>query len=782
MYALVGLAASSVGLMTWLAKKKKEGNEKEGFSEIPLSPQTKQIFDDAGQNLIQDGAGAYSRIMGVINPYTNPNFVSNATVSNLGNVLQSATASVNRTEGKLGIVQNKDVLLPPIENTVTEYVRRCETVHTANSNAFDDPWFASHCGLCHDGGVNSQKDGQIGGLYMDPASIPITEYNARRAGKKYPDYQPSVGKCAPGKFSVTKEQAERIQKQIECEKKQNYDVEGCAQCVDDEKFHYIPRETAKSPITIVFSGSGLLQIDGESPIPLTDKAVEFTPKKPLKEGDVVSLKVKSDDVPKLAAYIYAKTVTGEYRMDIASLAYVDLETNAKPRFAGSASMNSESYNILRPGAGKKIMNIQLYIPYTYVESNEPEALQCGSAPFMTNATSASKIGNSPCFAKGAKAGNYSLECIQQVFTNAECGPAGNGYPTTLEKARTWAAKDTIGVLANKISNIASIAMTGYNENGQKVPLPQRHDAAQFCNGRSYLTVCDVYDTANGPLGADCLDYLWKEGARCTANGLGSPIRSDGSENADAISEAQKQGGVEKVKAYYDGIYRRAMNNGLLDADRENQVKQCFGTGFIRTTEKHVLKNLKTSLITNPSANQKTEFERINNEYPYGGNFSPVAVLGRYGMAPWGSGGNFSDPSAYWIWNTYGADKNAPVFQDRNTPGQDRNKPAFYYIYDNKTNSVIRARIDYMIDNIGDLYVNGDTIGLGHTGGWDGSWRATANSIGNQKFVSLKPGRNMIKFVANNFGGPAGFLMACFGPDGKLLFHTDGSWFFRDAYN
>ena len=32
------------------------------------------------------------------------------------------------------------------------------------------------------------------------------------------------------------------------------------------------------------------------------------------------------------------------------------------------------------------------------------------------------------------------------------------------------------------------------------------------------------------------------------------------------------------------------------------------------------------------------------------------------------------------------------------------------------------------------------------------------------------------------GGPAGFMMACFGPDGKLLFHTDSSWVFRDLYS
>jgi len=116
-----------------------------------------------------------------------------------------------------------------------------------------------------------------------------------------------------------------------------------------------------------------------------------------------------------------------------------------------------------------------------------------------------------------------------------------------------------------------------------------------------------------------------------------------------------------------------------------------------------------------------------------------------------------------------------------TPAQDRNVPAFYYVYENKTNSIIRARADFMIDNIGDLYVNDELIALRHYGGWDGSWKPSSSYIGNQKMITLKPGRNLIKFVANNISGPAGLMLACFGPDGKLLFHTDKSWFFKDAY-
>jgi hypothetical protein len=68
-------------------------------------------------------------------------------------------------------------------------------------------------------------------------------------------------------------------------------------------------------------------------------------------------------------------------------------------------------------------------------------------------------------------------------------------------------------------------------------------------------------------------------------------------------------------------------------------------------------------------------------------------------------------------------------------------------------------------------VNGKLIGLGHYGGWSGDYIKN----GNRKTIELRPGTNIIKFVANNQGGPAGILAACFGPGEQLLFHTDGRW-------
>jgi hypothetical protein len=768
--------------MAWFSKKERF-TDATASAILPLNSTAQATFDNKGENLIYDNASKYSRIMTAINPMTNPNFINNTTVNKFETGLQNATSMIALKGDRIVTKNNKDVLIPNIENTIMDTVRRCEAIKTAGCSAFDDPWFAANCGLCHSDGVNSQNDGHIGGLYNDPSTVPSIEYNARRAGIKYPNYEPSLGKCGTGAYSINKAQCERISRRLECEKKQNYEIAGCSQCTDDERFYYIPPGTAEAPIKLVVAGSGKLTYSsgGKSQsFSLNDSAKTITPEVPLKETDVLYLKVEKegDNAPAIIGYIYAPTVTGEYRMDITRLADVDLETGSKPRFSGVRTMNNEVYNILRPAAGKTALNLQVYVPYTYIEPGEPEAQQCGSAPFLMNSTSATKLSSGPCFVKGAGPGRYSLDCIQQAFTAAGCTAAGSDYPKTLDDAQRIAGTKSIGVLADQFYNDANAANTGYNSTGVKLSLKDRHAIAQRCTGKSYLSPCDAYDTVKGPLGADCLNYLYKESSsQCTPNGLAAPIGADGKPNQTAIADAQKQGGVEAVKSYYASVYKRATDNGLKDNDRENAVKQCFGTGFVRDKQpvsQAASMALNSSLLTNPTANQKSQYARVNYGYPEG--TKPVVVLGKYGMAPWGTSNvGFSDNNAEWIWSMQGAERDAPIYAEYD-------KPAFYYIYNNMTNSIINARVDFMIDNIGDLYVNNELIAMGHYGGWNGSWKPSSTYIGNQKSIQLKPGANLIKFVANNQGGPAGILIACFGPGEKLLFRSDGSWRWKENMN
>jgi hypothetical protein len=279
----------------------------------------------------------------------------------------------------------------------------------------------------------------------------------------------------------------------------------------------------------------------------------------------------------------------------------------------------------------------------------------------------------------------------------------------------------------------------------------------------------MYDNGE-PLGEDCLDYLYKNtpGAACNSQGRGAPVGSNGQINKEVVMMLQGLGGVEAVRQHYRDAYRRATDNSLADKDREAAVEQCFGTGFYYNPPAKPTSRALNSLLTNPTAGQKTAFERVSYSYPPG--VQSVVVLGAYGMAPWGSSG-FSDTTAFWIWNQAGAQSSAPIFNPVDIP-------AFYYVYEHKGASPINARIDFIVDNIGDLYVNGQIIGLGHQGGWAGDYVRN----GNRKDVRLLPGTNLIKFSANNSGGPAGVLLAAFDGEGKVLFHTDSSWKTGRAYD
>jgi hypothetical protein len=279
----------------------------------------------------------------------------------------------------------------------------------------------------------------------------------------------------------------------------------------------------------------------------------------------------------------------------------------------------------------------------------------------------------------------------------------------------------------------------------------------------------MYDNGE-PLGVDCLDYLYKntDGASCQPSGGGAPIGASGQENKAVIDALQKLGSVDAVKQHYRDVYRRALDNSAADADREAAVEQCFGTGFYYNRLPTPIVKPLDSTMTNPTAGQKTAFERVSYSYPVG--VRPVNVLGKYGIGPWGAQG-FSDNNAFWIWDRPGAERSAPIYGMSELP-------AFYYVYNHPGGGAINARLDFIIDNIGDVYVNGEPIGLGHSGGWAGDYVRN----GNRKNIRLLPGTNLIKIAANNTGGPAGLIAAAFNDAGAVLFRTDDQWKTKPAYD
>jgi hypothetical protein len=780
MYAFVGLASAAVGAMTWVARKKKERQAEEGYYDIPLGPTAKQVFDSKEEEVIQDGAKTYSRLMDTVNVTTDPNFVNSATASAYANSLQALGGTVGiGSDGNLSVEVNKDLLVPTdIDNSVMQYVRECEAVLGTNKNPFTNAKFAERCGFCHEGGKNSSGTDTLGGLYVSDTQKESDSYNARREGKKYPAYTPSVGSCRPGYFSVSAADYDRIQRQKECAALANFSVAGCVQCADTEQFVFVNSLDAQAPVKFRVVGEGALTFRHGSAaaqtLTLKNDVQEINPVNPIREGDMVYIGVEKTGTaePYVAGVFFAPTVTGTYVADLGRLAAVDTITGAKPRIRGSTTVEGTPSTILRPASGKTGLNLQVNIPYTFLEPNDEDAQKCPSGPLITLEASAQKLSSGPCFAKGSAQGKYSLDCIRQVWTDAGCTQAGEDYPADLIRARTLAGADPLSTLADRFYALAQVARTGINAAGTRVSLKERDDAGRRCTGKRYGNPCDMYDNGEA-LGVDCLDYLYKntDGAACQASGKGAPIGASGQENKAVIDALQKLGSVDAVKQHYRDVYRRAVDNSAADADRESAVEQCFGTGFYYNRVPTPIVKPLDSTLTNPTAGQKTAFERVSYGYP--GGVKGAVVLGKYGIAPWGSPmqGGFSDTQAFWIWDRAGAQNGAPIYALTELP-------AFYYVYNHPGGSPINVRLDFIIDNIGDVYVNGELIGLGHSGGYAGDFIQN----GNRKNIRLLPGSNLIKIVAQNQGGPAGLIAAAFNDAGAVLFHTDDQWKTKPAYD
>ena len=144
--------------------------------------------------------------------------------------------------------------------------------------------------------------------------------------------------------------------------------------------------------------------------------------------------------------------------------------------------------------------------------------------------------------------------------------------------------------------------------------------------------------------------------------------------------------------------------------------------------------------------------------PLPGN--PVTALGLYGIAPWGTTSNFTDPLAQWIWNAPGSAASAPA----NTVPIN-----FSTAIVNATSAPLPITISAIVDNNSTVTLNGLPIGPAN-GGWTGGYPKLS--------AMLAPGTNVLTFAATNAGAgpnPAGVLASVADSAGNVLARTDATW-------
>lgn len=166
-------------------------------------------------------------------------------------------------------------------------------------------------------------------------------------------------------------------------------------------------------------------------------------------------------------------------------------------------------------------------------------------------------------------------------------------------------------------------------------------------------------------------------------------------------------------------------------------------------------NNTTSVLDSRPGRTKSALQRNNYTPMDWSRFSkPVAVLGPYGMNPWGTwwaAGFPGNAGAKWIWTNPRAAADEPSWGWQQ----------FFYRYTNTTNAPIQVTLIVAADNVSSILVNDALVG---------------NSSGNVTRVSVRflPGENKLQINAANQGGPAGLCVVAQGANGTV-FVSDGTW-------
>lgn len=504
-------------------------------------------------------------------------------------------------------------------------IDKCESIKTMDCSAFDDPEFATSCGMCLDIGENSDKAKVAGGLVLLPDDKKIAKERTR--ADFIPDYKPTIGFCPAKKMVATKEECLKLQRQLLCEKNASFDLPGCSQCFSDISYSIVDPKTSPGVIsdsgTIMLVGAGILNIheqgfDAKTNIRLNEKS-PYSYDIRGSEGNRIKLSLQppadsdpyNPTVPHVGGILSGDTTTGTFTSDLRRIVMVDEMTGRKPRSRGRTTLSGTTITRMAPGFGQTTATIVVIVPFSFADTGTSESTMCKDGPFVTKLASAEFLESDPCYKKGSGPGKYSLECLQGSWDSNGCTESGKGYPKDSATAtELMTGKDGTFLSINDISdfiyNKALITATGVDEEGNKLKIQDWSAASVFCTGEEITSPCDVEARKNGPLPVDCLQYLWNnEGAKnkrtgetysmsnifglsyfdfkkadlrgCQPSGTLSPVDINGNKNQAAIQFWHRKGGVNAVKSVMNNIHATANSKTFMrDEQRMEAFNWCYG--------------------------------------------------------------------------------------------------------------------------------------------------------------------------------------------------------------
>jgi hypothetical protein len=584
------------------AFKMKEGFEDPGAFYKEYINTVKQTY-----NPLQGMAIGVHTPLNIGNITTTPNLVDSIPMNTSPELKISGTSQMN---------------LETPSNKLLEKYKKCEAVKTDDCSAFDDPGFASDCGMCLKVGTNHLNQPHMGGMYINGA---------------YYD----LGTCPPNFMAKTKQQCISIKKRIACETNQTFG-EGCMQCTGDQRFHYVESPeiepaslfiTGSHPVTVKSGANVLAQF--QSTNEWTEVELEG-----VRERDRVEITItsKTEGVPRIFAYIASpESAPSRFIMDLAKIVMVDSETGMKPRIRNQITENGITIFGMSGGEGKRIMRLQFNVPFSFLSKSDPNYRICLNDPYISSEQSAKELNSSACFTKTSGPGNYSKDCLEEIYASSGCTPQGKLSPTNDPYKLLYADSATkdkprnLSEIAEFLQNTYIEASTGKTADGVALSIESWNNKSMECFGKQITNPCDV-TREDGKLSDACIQYIYNnEGAQnrlgatytlgdkaslqngketyCTARGTLAPF------NAANIEAARAKGGVPEVKKYFDDLHR-----GMYAPNLGNEEKSKFTEGCIGFSSK-IGDNLPTSgaiganaryvrLLRNPSHGMHLQISKL----------------------------------------------------------------------------------------------------------------------------------------------------------------------------
>jgi len=369
-------------------------------------------------------------------------------------------------------------------------------------------------GQPHVGGLYLSNDDRVQQTRMfkeveDTGSDPYDPYKV---------YQPTLGTATPGTFGITKDSCMVVKEKVDCSTKQTFNSPNCTQCYTSQTFSRVDPKTGRLPSTLFLFGRGKVKVSGV--INLNDffdlsetRDIQITiPADAEGKNFLITVNASSSPPTYLAGYLEGTTARGTFKIDLITLIQADTQTSAKPKMNGTKKVNGFRCYSMVPASGKSQMTLACLMPFSFINMFDGDALACDNGPIITKESSATFLQSDPCFGPKNSPGNYTKDCLQSRWLSMNGTQDGTGYPTDaatmdkLQKNADGSPRD-LDTIVDGMVGVVNKALTGKNDAGQMLSIPEWNDASMYVTGVPINTPCDG-PGSQPPLSQQCLSYLY----------------------------------------------------------------------------------------------------------------------------------------------------------------------------------------------------------------------------------------------------------------------------------